>query len=171
MDIMTTLQGRRSIRKFKDQPIETEKLNKVLEAARISPSAINKQEWKFIVVEDTDIKNKVAEAVGQPFVGTAPIIMVNCGTNPEGIMRGGQYRYTIDLSIATSYMMLQAYELGLGSCWIGAYDEQAVKDILNIPEGVRIVSIFPIGYPDEDPNPRPRPRKTIEEIVSYNKYQ
>jgi len=168
MDVMEALQGRRSIRKFKDKPIEEEKLRKVLEAARISHSAMNKQDWKFIVVDDIDTKNKLTEAIGQPFVGDAPLIMVNCGLNPEGIMKGGQYRYTVDLSIATSYMMLQAYELGLGTCWIGGYDEKAVKDLLHIPQEVRVVSIFPIGYPDEEP--KPRPRKELDDIITYNKF-
>ncbi|HSH36112.1 nitroreductase family protein, partial [Schnuerera sp.] len=86
----------------------------------------------------------------------------------ESVMRGGQPRYTVDLSIATAYMILEAYEQGLGTCWLGSYDENMVKDVLGIPEEVRVVAITPLGYPDE--SPAPRPRKELGEIISYDKY-
>ena len=169
MDVLTAIKERRSIRKYADKPVEEEKLQKVLEAARLSPSARNQQEWKFIVVKDPETRKKLTEeAIGQPFVGEAPIILVCCGTEPESIMRCGQPRYTVDLSIATAYMILAAYEQGLGTCWLGSFDENKVKDILDIPEGVRVVSITPLGYPDE--SPAPRPRKELDEIISYDKY-
>lgn len=168
MDVLSAIQGRRSIRKYSDKPVEKEKLMKVLEAARLSPSAKNMQEWKFIVVEDEEIREKLTEAIGQPFVGEAPVILVGCGTDPEGVMKGGQPRYTVDLSIATSYMILEAYEQGLGTCWLGTYDEDRVKEVLNIPEKVRVVAITPLGYPNEIPSQKPR--KELDEIISYNKY-
>ena len=83
-------------------------------------------------------------------------------------MKGGQPRYTVDLSIATAYMILEAHELGLGTCWLGSYDEGKVKEVLDIPEDVRVVSILPLGYPDEAPEARMR--KSLDEIVSYDKY-
>jgi nitroreductase len=168
MDVLTAIQGRRSIRKYSSKAIEEEKLLKVLEAARLSPSARNQQEWKFIVVKDQETRERLTEAIGQPFVGEAPIILVCCGTDPESIMKCGQPRYTVDLSIATAYMILEAYEQGLGTCWIGSFDEKMVKEVLGIPEKVRVVSITPLGYPDESPSPRPR--KELDEIVTYDKY-
>lgn len=169
MDVLTAIKERRSIRKYADKPVEEEKLQKVLEAARLSPSARNQQEWKFIVVKDPEIRKRLTEeAIGQPFVGEAPIILVCCGTEPESIMRCGQPRYTVDLSIATAYMILAAYEQGLGTCWLGSFDENKVKEILDIPEDVRVVSITPLGYPDE--SPAPRPRKELDEIISYDRY-
>jgi len=168
MDVLTAIKGRRSIRKYKDKPVEEEKLLKVLEAARLSPSARNRQDWKFIVVKDSETRRKLTEAIGQPFVGEAPIIIVSCGTEPEGVMKGGQPRYTVDLSIATAYMILEAYEQGLGTCWLGSYDEEKVKGVLGIPDSVRVVAITPLGYPDEEP--APRPRKELDEIVSYDKF-
>ncbi len=102
MDVFTAIEQRRSIRKYKDKPVEEEKLQKVLEAARLSPSARNEQNWKFVVVKDADTREKLTEAIGQPFVREAPIILVCCGTEPNAIMRGGQPRYTVDLSIATA---------------------------------------------------------------------
>lgn len=168
MSILSELEGRRSIRKYKNKPIEQDKLLKVLEAARLSPSARNQQDWRFIVVKNSKVRERLTEAIGQAFVGEAPVILVCCGTNPEGIMKCGQARYTVDLSIATSYMLLEAYKQELGTCWLGNFDEGMVKEVLNIPEEVRVVAITPLGYPDESPSQRPR--KELEQIISYDKY-
>lgn len=168
MDVLSVIQGRRSIRKYSNKPVEDEKLLRVLEVARLSPSARNQQNWKFIIVKNSKIRKKLTKAIGQPFVGEAPIILVCCGTEPESIMRGGQPRYTVDLSIATAYMILEAYVQGLGTCWLGSFDESMVKDVLDIPENVRVVAITPLGYPAESPSQKPR--KRLEEIISYDKY-
>ncbi len=169
MDVFTAIQNRRSIRKYLDKPVEEEKLHKVLEAARLSPSAKNRQNWKFIVVKDKEIRKRlVEEAIQQPFVGQAPIIIVSCGTEPDSVMKCGQHRYTVDLSIATAYMILAAYEQGLGTCWLGSFDEDKVKEILDIPEKVRVVAMTPLGYPAE--TPLQRPRKALDEIVCFDKY-
>lgn len=170
MDVMTAIRNRRSIRKYKPHMVEDEKLVSVLEAARLSPSASNRQSWRFIVVKDRALKDKLTEAAGyQTFVGQAPIVLVACGTDPDGVMKCGQHRYSIDLSIATAYMILAAYEQGLGTCWLGHFDEGKVKEILSIPENVRVVAMTPLGYPDE--TPAARPRKGLEEVVCYDRYQ
>jgi nitroreductase len=170
MDVLSAIQGRRSIRQYSSQPIEDEKLNSVLEAARLSPSANNRQAWKFIVVKDPETRIRLAEAAGgQLFIGHAPVILVACGTEPEGIMTCGQNRYSLDLSIATAYMMLEAFEQGLGTCWLGRFNEQQVKEILGIPESIRVVVMTPLGYPAE--TPAARPRKNQSEIVRYDKYE
>ena len=170
MDVFSAIKSRRSIRKYSEKPVEEEKLLKILEAARLSPSASNAQNWKFIVVRDKNTIEKLVETtLGQTFVGEAPILTVACGTAPEGVMTCGQNRYSVDLSIATAYMILEACELGLGTCWLGRFDEKTVKEILDIPEGVRVVSMFPLGYPMEEPEARPR--KSMEEIVCFDKYK
>ncbi len=169
MDVMSAIQGRRSVRNYLSKDIESDKLNKVLEAARLSPSANNNQGWKFVVIKDEKTREKLSEAAGgQKFVGQAPVVIVACGTDPERVMKCGQHRYTVDLSIAVSYMMLEAYEQGLGTCWIGHFDEGEVKKILDIPDKVRVVAMTPLGYPAE--TPAPRPRKQLSEIVCYEKY-
>jgi len=169
MDVLTAISERRSVRAYKNVGIEEHKLKKILEAARQSPSAKNRQLWKFIVVKDAGTKMKLVEAAnGQTFIGEAPVVIVACGTETEYIMSCGQYAYTIDVSIACAYMILEACELGLGSCWLGSFKEAAVKRILKIPEGVRVVTMIPFGYPAE-PIAK-KHRKDIVDIVSYEKY-
>lgn len=169
MDVFEAINNRRSIRRYKENQVEDEKLNKMLEAARIAPSAANRQEWKFIVVKDQEAREKLVDAAnGQKFVAQAPITIVACSTESERIMPCGQHAYTVDLSIAVSFMILEATELGLGTCWLGAYDEDAVKKILDIPDGIRVPAMFTLGYADE--NPGPRPRKDLEEISCFETY-
>ena len=169
MDVSKAIEVRRSIRKYKDTVVEDDKLNKILESARISPSAANRQEWKFVVVKDKDTRIKLVDpCMGQKFVGEAPVLIAACSTESERIMPCGQYAYTVDLSIALSFMILQATELGLGTCWLGAYNEKMVKNILDIPEDIRVVGMITLGYPDEKPGPRPR--KTIKEVVINEKW-
>ena len=170
MDVFEAISKRRSIRNYKTTPLEDEKLEKILEAARIAPSAANRQEWKFLVVKDQETREKLVEAAkGQKFVGQAPITIVGCSTESERVMPCGQYAYTVDLSIAVSFMILEATELGLGTCWLGAYDEELVKIILDIPDKIRVPAMFTVGYADE--NPGPRPRKDIDEVICLDKYE
>lgn len=170
MDVLTVINQRRSVRAYKPAEVEEEKLKKVLEAARLSPSASNRQDRKFIVVRDRETRKKLARAAfGQSFVGEAPAVIVACGTEPKAIMACGQPTHTVDVSIACAFMILVARELGLGTCWIGAFKEDEVKKILKIPEAVRVVAVIPLGYPDEDPPQRPR--KDLDEIISFEKFE
>ncbi|KMT22196.1 nitroreductase family protein [Clostridium cylindrosporum] len=170
MEVLKALRERRSIRLYLNTPIEDDKLRRVLEAARISPSAKNRQEWKFVVVKDEKTRQRLLPVVRErKFVVDAPVIIVACATESSFIMPCGQPAYTTDLSIAMSYMILEASELGLGTCWIGGFYEDQIKDILGIPENVRVVAMTPLGYPAEKPNTRPR--KMLEEIVCYDRYK
>ncbi|HII07736.1 MAG TPA: nitroreductase [Methanotrichaceae archaeon] len=166
MDVSEAIQKRRSIRKYQGRQIEEEKLDRVLEAGRLAPSARNLQEWKFVIVRDEARRKRIAEAAkGQTFVGEAPVVIAACATVTDYVMTCGQLTYPIDLAIAVDHMTLKAVEEGLGTCWIGAFYEEEVKKVLNIPPEVRVVALLPIGYPDESPNPRPR--KEMEEIVAF----
>lgn len=169
MDVFEAISKRRSIRKYKNTPVDDEKLEMILEAARIAPSAANRQEWKFIVVKNKETREKLVEAAnGQKFVAEAPVTIVACSTESERVMPCGQYAYTVDLSIAMSFMILEATEQGLGTCWLGAYDEEKVRNILDIPERIRVPAMFTVGYADETPHQRPR--KHLSEIISSEKY-
>jgi nitroreductase len=170
MDVFTAINRRRSVRAYKTAEVEDEKLKKVLEAARLSPSASNRQDWKFIVVRDPETRKKLVRAAfGQSFIGEAPVVIAACGTEPEAVMACGQPTYTVDVSIACALMILQACELGLGTCWIGAFKEDEVKKILKIPEPIRVVALISLGYPDEDPSQRSR--KDSDEIVCLEKFE
>jgi nitroreductase len=169
MNVIEAINKRKSIRKYKNTKIDDEKLKKILKSAQIAPSAANRQEWKFIVVKNKETRDElVVAAHGQKFLGQAPIIIVACSTESERVMPCGQYAYTVDLSIAVSFMILEATELGLGTCWLGAFDEGEVKRILNIPEDIRVPAMFTLGYADESPTPRPR--KALDDIICYEKY-
>jgi nitroreductase len=170
MDVFTAISQRSSVRAYKVTPVEEDKLKKILEAARLSPSSSNRQEWKFIVVKNKETRKKLANAAfGQSFIGEAPVVIVACATESKSIMACGQPAYTVDVSIACSFMILQAYDLGLGTCWIGAFKEDETKKILNIPEHVRVVAMTPLGYPDQPPSKKSR--KRLDQIVCFEKYE
>lgn len=164
MDLMQAIRARRSIRAFQDRPVEEDKLLAVLEAGRLAPSARNMQDWKFIVVQDAETRRMLAVAArDQQFVGQAPVVIAACGTS-DLVMTCGQPAYAIDVAIALDHMTLAAAALQLGTCWIGAFYEDKVKEILGVPPEVRVVALMPVGYPAEEPEPRPR--KKLEEIVA-----
>lgn len=169
MNVFEAIKSRRSIRSFADRAIEEEKLKKVLEAGRLAPSAANMQEWKFVLVRDKETKEKLATAANnQRFIAKADVIIVGCATKVDKIMTCGQYTYPIDLAIAMDHMSLQAVEEGLGTCWIGAFEEDEVKRILGIPSEIRVVELMPLGYPLCVPEPRSR--KSMDEIVARDRW-
>jgi len=170
MDVLTAISQRCSIRAYKATDVEEVKRKKVLEAGRLSPSASNRQDWKFIVVKNKETRKKLAKAAfGQSFIADAPVVIVACGTEPRTMLACGQPAHTVDVSIAFAYMILEAYELGLGTCWIGAFSEEEARKILNIPEHIRIVGMTPLGYPDQPPTQKSR--KKLDQIVCYEKYE
>ena len=169
MSVQSVISDRRSIRAYQDKPVEEEKLNLILEAARMAPSARNRQEWHFIVVKDRETRARISKAANnRQFIGEAPVIIAACATEAEYVMSCGQLAGTVDTSIALSFLVLQAHELGLGTCWLGAYNETEVKEILGIPPHVRVIAMTPLGYPAEAPEAKLR--KPLAEIVSYDRY-
>jgi len=168
MDLFEAIRGRRSIRSFMDRPVEEEKLSAVLEAGRLAPSARNLQDWRFVVVRDPATRKRLAEAArNQEFVGQAPVVIAACGTS-DMVMTCGQPAYALDVTIAVDHMTLAAVSEGLGTCWIGAFYEDKVKEILGIPEQIRVVALLPLGYPAQAA--RPTPRKTLDEILAYERW-
>ncbi len=169
MDVMEAIKERRSIRAFKDKDVEEEKLNKILEAGRLAPSASNRQEWRYIIVKDKSMREKLAcAACNQDFIAQAPIVIVCCADTNDHVMRCGQKCYPIDLAISIDHMTLAAVKLGLGTCWIGAFYEDEVKKLLNIPERIRVVNLLPLGYPSHQPSPTKR--KLLKEIIYYEEW-
>jgi len=168
MNVAEAIKNRYSCRSYKDDSVAEEKLKRVLEAARLAPSAHNEQECKFVVVRDDNKRREVAEAAGQGFIAEAPVIIAAVALEPEHIMRSGNPAYAIDLAIAVDHMTLQATEEGLGTCWIGAFSQEEVKKVLEVPEEYKVVALMPLGFPAE--KGRPKSRKSLDEIISYDKF-
>lgn len=163
MDIFEAIKERRSIRRYRTDPVPQELLQQVLEAARVAPSAANRQAWKFVVVTDAATRQELVPACrSQQFVGQAPVVIAACATE------AGRKWNQVDLAIAIDHMTLAAHGLGLGTCWIGAFEEEAVRGILGIPEGVSVVVLLTLGYAD-GPG-RPPSRKPLGEVVCYQRY-
>lgn len=183
MDVLEVIKWRRSIREFLPQKIEQEKILKILEAGRLAPSSSNRQAWHFIVVDDENLIKKIPEKV---IVGTksiiswiknAPLVIVGCYTKKITHYIAGLYRHEnhlIDISIAMTHMVLEATELGIGSCFIGWFNEKHLKGLLKIPDSYRIALLVVLGYPKNPSTQegiggiKPRPRKELKEIVSHN---
>ena len=165
MEVFDAIRTRRSIRKYKPEPIPDEKLTSILEAARLAPSAGNRQPWRFVVVQNKGLKKALAEAANnQTFLNDASAIIVAIG-DPEVSARW----YERDPMIALEHIVLAATAMGYGACWIGAFDEDAIKHLLKIPANVKIIALLPIGIPDE--KPAPRPRKEFAEIFFKEEWQ
>ena len=165
MDVFQTIEARKSVRKYLDEPIPKDKLQMILNAGRKAPSAGNRQPWRFIIVQDAERKNKLAVAANnQAFLSHAAMIIV-ASANPEASPKWCER----DTMIAVEHMALASAALGYGSCWIGAFDEEAVKRLLKIPEGIKVVALLPVGVPNE--TPATRPRKELKEIFSEEEWE
>ena len=166
---LEVIKKRQSVRSYREKEIQEDVLQQVLEAGRLAPSACNNQPWKFIVVKDKNLKEKLIPACkNQEFAGEASVVIVGCAINPSYKMSNGKYSYSIDLAIALDHMSLEAASLGLGTCWIGAFYQDQVKEILGVPEDVRVVALMPLGYPKGLGSKTGR--KPLSEIVCYDKY-
>ena len=170
MEFSEVIIKRASIREYKDTLVPEDKLMRVLEAGRMAPTGANKQEMKFVVVKDKETRRKLSEASGgQQHVAQAPVVIAAVATNPAQMMICEVPAYPVDVSIAVDHMTLAAADLGLGTCWIGAFRQQTVKDILGIPKHCMVVALLPLGYPAA--GGRPKTRKPIGQLVCYEKYQ
>jgi len=170
MELKEAIINRKSIREYEDKAIPEEKLLRVLEAARLAPSGGNRQEWKFIVVRDIQRRQKVAQAAeGQTFIGQAPVVIAAVATQPTPIMICGVPAYAVDLSIAVDHITLAAVDEGLGTCWIGAFSQDATRKILNVPSKYKIVALLPLGFPKQPG--KPKQRKSLDEIVCYETFK
>jgi len=181
MTLLDIIRHRKSIRNFLDRPVEREKIMTCLEAARLAPSACNSQPWKFIAVDDRQLKNRLCRAAFSgiysmnAFCKTAPVIVVVISEKSKFIARIGElFRgtkyYLIDIGIACEHFVLQAEDLGLGTCWIGWFNERAVKSTLNIPQRKKIDILIAVGYYDREKLTPEHGRDPIDKIASFNSY-
>ena len=167
MSVMEAIRTRKSVRLFLDQPVEQEKLEQLMEAARLAPSASNRQEWRFVIVREPGTR-KLLSGIGasQAHVYMAPVVIVACADTDEHLMQCGQLCYPIDVAVALDHLSLAAVELGLGTCWVGAFDEGKVRQLLGIPAKIRVVALMPLGYPAVAA-PVEKDRLQLDNIVKY----
>ncbi len=181
MDFHELINHRQSVRKYQDKPVEREKIEKIINAVHLAPSACNSQPWKIIIVDDPDLKNEVAQATFSKtisfnkFAVQAPAIAVLVIEKAKMIAQiGGSIKNMeypkIDIGIAASHFCLQAAELGLGTCMIGWFDEKKIQQLLKIPEKRKIGLVITLGYPPEDHKLRQKIRKPVNEICGFNSY-
>ncbi|MEM2104277.1 MAG: nitroreductase family protein [Candidatus Bathyarchaeia archaeon] len=179
MNVIEAIKTRRSIRKFKTDPVEEEKIQNVLEAARWAPSWANTQCWEFILVKNSETKKRLAETLtgGNPAldaVKNAPVVIVACAKlgvsgykSGKAVTDKGDF-FMFDVALALQNLTLAAHSLGLGTVHVGAFDAKKAAEILEVPDGVSVVELMPLGYPSE--SPPPRSRKELKDFVYYEKY-
>ena len=175
MSLIDKVLSRRSIRAYADKGIPTPVLNNILEAGRQAPSAGNGQPWHFIAVTDEEIKQKLSWGRVNWFIKDAPLTIVGCANTGRGNWS------TLDTTIALQNMVIAAWAMGVGSCWLGAFKEGDVKQLLNIPDNWKVVALVTFGYPAEGENRFPANfqdmrerltmKKPIEKIVSFNTFR
>jgi len=172
MSFIDIAKKRYSVRDYKDTPVEKEKILQVLEAGRIAPSAVNYQPWHFIVITDDSVKSKVAEAYPRDWFKKAPVVIAVCGDHSKSWKRkDGKDHCDIDVAIAVDHMTLAATDLGLGTCWVCAFDAEKCHKALNLPDNLEVIVLLPMGYPASDKSGQEKNRKNISDIVSWDKYE
>jgi nitroreductase len=171
MELLEAIKTRRSTRNYKKQTIPQNAIETIIDAARNAPSAGNIQPWEFVIIKNPTTKKKLAEAaLNQNHVEEAPVVIVVCADEKRSSMGYGNRGRTLyclqDTAAATQNILLAAHSLGLGTCWVGAFNEEEVKEILKAPEGIRPVAMIPLGYPNEIA--RQRGRRLLNQIVHYD---
>jgi len=170
MDIHALIRARRSVRAYQNRPLSDEVLARLLEAARWAPSARNLQPYRFVVVRDEDRRQALARAANeQLFIAGAPVVIAAVSLEPERVMSCEVPTYPVDVAIAVDHLTLAAAAEGLGTCWIGAFQQAAVKEILGVPDTCKVVILLPVGYPADEPGERIR--KPLEELVCREQFE
>ena len=170
MTFLDLARKRYSLRKFSDQPVEKEKILRLLEAARLAPSAVNYQPYHFIVVTDEDIKAKIAESYSREWFSRAPVVLVACGDHQASWKRrDGKDHCDVDVAIAVDHLTLAAVEEGLGTCWVCAFDAMHVHRVLELPGNLEPIALVPLGYAQDSAVPVKK-RKDLGALVSWNRY-
>jgi len=181
MTLDEILEARRSVRGYASQPVKEEGIKAIFESARVAPSACNSQTWRFIAVTDRALIQKITQdgmlpVIRNAWIATAPLVIVGCAqldilANRVGSLVTGIEYYQIDLGIAMEHMVLKATELGLGTCWIGWFNEKKIKEILEIPKTIKVLALLTVGYPKDTDVNLVKKRKPVEEIFYRDKWK
>jgi nitroreductase len=171
MDVFEAIKTRKSVRSYSPKPVPNELLLKIAEAAQLAPSASNIQPWQFIFVTDKDKRNKLSEGRYAGFLAESPVVVVGCGDQ-----KASPRWYMVDVTIALEHIVLAATSEGLGTCWVGSFEQDKVKKLLKIPEDYRVVALLALGYPREKVDPTAKlaysihNKKKLDQIVSYDEF-
>jgi nitroreductase len=169
MEFKDLIRARYSVRAYKPDPVEEEKLLQVLEAARLAPTAANRQPFRLIVIKTEGREGELQRIYSQKWFTQAPLIICVCAVPDEGwVRRDGKIYVDVDATIAMDHLILAARSLDLGTCWIAAFDPPAAREVLGLPDDVEPVAFTPLGYPADEP--RPKKRKDLTEIVRYERW-
>ncbi len=167
--LLPSIKKRFSVRKFKNKPVEKEKIDLLIEAARLAPSAKNIQPWHFVVIQDKEKRAQLTSICkDQAFVSEAPVSIAVCCNDIEYIMSCGEKKYVVDGTIAAEHIVLQAAELGLGTCWICAFYHNQMAKLINLPDDYKIICLIATGYPAIER--KPRHLKAVSDILSYDSF-
>jgi len=170
MDLYEAIKSRYSVRSYLNKSVEQEKLDRILDAARLAPSGSNRQAWKFVVVRDAETRKKLVSACSnQEFVSQAPVVIAAVGLMPDRIMSCGVPGDPVDVAIALEHVALAATSEGLGTCWIGSFHQDQVRTLLGIPANAKVIEVMTLGYPAD--HPQPKTRKPMKELVCYDQWQ
>ena len=166
MDFYEVIKNRRSVRTYRPDPVPEDQLARVLEAARLAPSACNIQPLALYVIRDPKLRASLLAAYGQKWFVEAPVIICACAREQDAWKRGdGKCYADVDVAIAMDHLILAAAAEGLGTCWIGAFKPECLRDLLELPPDLQPIAMTPLGVPAEEPGPRPR--KALDELVEY----
>lgn len=172
MDVFDAIKWRRSVRSYDgDRDIEDWKLRRLLEAGRLAPSGKNRQATRLVVIRDAERRRKAAVMCRhQSFISDAPVLIAAVSVEPHAKMGSGTPAHRVDAAIALDHIALEATELGLGTCWIGAYDKEALSDFLEIPADCELIALLVVGYPKDGWRVREPHRKPLNELVHYEQF-
>ncbi len=170
MNITELIKYRKSVRSWANKDLRPETVEKIIDAARFAPSARNCQDWRVLAVDNPDLRRQLADiAGGQRFVGEAPVVLAICGDSSSGEMSCRMPRSVVDATILIDHITLVAAAEGLGTCWIGSFDQDACRKLLRLPEGWNVVELLPLGYP-ADPSPVEKSRNSVKDILNWNSW-
>ena len=169
MDFDELVGHRYSVRAYRSDAVESEKVQKLLEAARLAPTAANRQPFQLIVIRTAGREEELKRVYERDWFVQAPLVICACGVRSEAwVRRDGKSYCDVDVTIVMDHLILAAAALGLGTCWIGAFDPSAAREVLGLPDDVEPVAFTPVGYAADEP--RPKKRKELAELVRYERW-
>lgn len=170
--LVNLIKKRYSCRNFKEKPVSRDTISTIIDAARLAPSACNRQPWEFIVIDTDDLRRTVIESYDRQWIRSAPAFIIACGLHDEAWHRDsdGKDHTDVDVSIAIEHICLAATALNLGTCWVCNFNTDTLRTGLNIPQNIEPIAIIPLGYPDTSAPLPEKKRKSLEDITKWGKY-